>query len=227
MASLMFFDSVQLTLNEEHFLDFRDRNLNWHVQVPLSDIVERVIYPIFTISDDVAKRAKNVKELNKRFSAIDDVPQQKYCSVVRQRRFVQLFEQLTLGVQSLLEQSTNKTKITRKPSKIGKHEYKNGRAQKKPGNQAKVKKSKLSVNYGSTKVNHKMAKSKVTILVPQVSKALTEVAQMSQSRIATLAIRVRSFGDLTDENHWKDPRDDMRGACGRTQGLEGSSSGYK
>ncbi|GKF48995.1 hypothetical protein Tco_0142246, partial [Tanacetum coccineum] len=42
---------------------------------------------------------------------------------------------------------------------------------------------------------------------------------MSQSRIATLAIRVRSFGDL---NHWKDSRDDMRGACGRTQGLEGS-----
>ncbi|GKE77229.1 hypothetical protein Tco_1543349, partial [Tanacetum coccineum] len=25
---------------------------------------------------------------------------------------------------------------------------------------------------------------------------------MSQSRIATLAIRVRSFGDLTDENHY-------------------------
>nr|GFB36477.1 hypothetical protein [Tanacetum cinerariifolium] len=28
---------------------------------------------IFTISDDVAKRAKNVKELNRRFSIIDDV----------------------------------------------------------------------------------------------------------------------------------------------------------
>ncbi|GKB09749.1 hypothetical protein Tco_0838061 [Tanacetum coccineum] len=34
-----------------------------------------------------------------------------------------------------------------------------------------------------------------------VLKALTEVAQMSQSRIVTLAIRMRSFGDLTDENH--------------------------
>ncbi|GJW41957.1 hypothetical protein Tco_0070756 [Tanacetum coccineum] len=32
-----------------------------------------VKYLIFTISDDVAKRAKNVKELNRRFSAIDDV----------------------------------------------------------------------------------------------------------------------------------------------------------
>ncbi|GKE61644.1 hypothetical protein Tco_1512011, partial [Tanacetum coccineum] len=46
---------------------------------------------------------------------------------------------------------TDKAKITRKPSKTGKHGHENGRAQKKPGNQAKVKKSKLSVNYGSTK----------------------------------------------------------------------------
>nr|GFB92957.1 peptidyl-prolyl cis-trans isomerase CYP20-1-like [Tanacetum cinerariifolium] len=28
---------------------------------------------IFTISDDVAKRAKNVKDLNRRFSVIDDM----------------------------------------------------------------------------------------------------------------------------------------------------------
>ncbi|GJV40303.1 hypothetical protein Tco_1418743 [Tanacetum coccineum] len=48
----------------------------------------------------------------------------------------------------------DKTKITRKSSKTGKHGHENGRAQKKPGNQAKVKKSKLSVNYGSTKVKH-------------------------------------------------------------------------
>nr|GEX93920.1 LINE-1 retrotransposable element ORF2 protein [Tanacetum cinerariifolium] len=32
-----------------------------------------VKYPIFTISDDVAKRAENVKELDRRFSVIDDV----------------------------------------------------------------------------------------------------------------------------------------------------------
>ncbi|GJZ52651.1 hypothetical protein Tco_0607166 [Tanacetum coccineum] len=44
-----------------------------------------------------------------------------------------------------------------------------------------------------------------------VLKALTEVAQMSQSRIATLAIRVRSFGDLTDENHYP--------IIGRIQGM--------
>ncbi|GJR11383.1 hypothetical protein Tco_0794035, partial [Tanacetum coccineum] len=43
------------------------------------------------------------------------------------------------------DRCTDKTKITRKPSKTGKHGHENGRpAQKKPGNQDKVKKSKLS-----------------------------------------------------------------------------------
>ncbi|GJR91143.1 hypothetical protein Tco_0215154 [Tanacetum coccineum] len=44
-----------------------------------------------------------------------------------------------------------------------------------------------------------------------VLKALTEVAQMSQSWIAMLAIHVRSFGDLTDENHYP--------IIGRIQGM--------
>ncbi|GJT24851.1 reverse transcriptase domain-containing protein [Tanacetum coccineum] len=42
------------------------------------------------------------------------------------------------------EAGTDKTKITRKPSKTGKHGHENGRVQKKSKNQAKVKKSKLS-----------------------------------------------------------------------------------
>nr|GEW90791.1 hypothetical protein [Tanacetum cinerariifolium] len=97
MASLMFFGSVRLTdlnyhvqvpffdivLLEEHFINFEDQDLNYHVQVPFFDIV------IFTISDDVAKRAKNVKELNKWFLVIDDV----------------VFEQRTFGVVSLQKQN--------------------------------------------------------------------------------------------------------------------------
>nr|GEW14266.1 hypothetical protein [Tanacetum cinerariifolium] len=58
-----------------------------------------------------SKRAKNVKEFNRRFSAIYDVglalfeqPQQEYGSVFRQRHFVKVFKQLTFDVQSLLEQ---------------------------------------------------------------------------------------------------------------------------
>ncbi|GJX91835.1 hypothetical protein Tco_0345161 [Tanacetum coccineum] len=46
---------------------------------------------------------------------------------------------------------------------------------------------------------------------------LTMEAQMSQSRIATLAIRVRSFGDLTDENHYP--------IIGRIQGMIDGSVG--
>ncbi|GJY27831.1 hypothetical protein Tco_0403598 [Tanacetum coccineum] len=109
---------------------------------------------------------------------------------------------------------TDKTKITRKPSKTGKHRHDNGRAQKKPGNQAKKVKALSQTTKGQ--------RSKVTNLVPQsytssylppwsitskndtlagveaqrmmgfVLKALTIEAQMSQSWIATLAIRVSS-----------------------------------
>nr|GFC94205.1 hypothetical protein [Tanacetum cinerariifolium] len=46
---------------------------------------------IFTISDNVAWRAKNVKELNRRFPVVDDV----------------VFEQRTFGDESLLQQSTH------------------------------------------------------------------------------------------------------------------------
>ncbi|GKF17118.1 putative reverse transcriptase domain-containing protein, partial [Tanacetum coccineum] len=49
----------------------------------------------------------------------------------------------------------------------------NGRAQKKPGNQAK--KSKLSVNYGSIKVNHKKIKPQK---VPNRSFKFQKVTQM-------------------------------------------------
>nr|GEX79920.1 putative reverse transcriptase domain-containing protein [Tanacetum cinerariifolium] len=62
-------------LHEEQFLDIEDWDLNWHVQVSFCDI------EIFTISDDVAKRAKNVKELDRRFSVIDDVVSLNKCAI--------------------------------------------------------------------------------------------------------------------------------------------------
>ncbi|GKB12619.1 hypothetical protein Tco_0846542 [Tanacetum coccineum] len=87
------------------------------------------------------------------------------------------------------------SKITRKPSKTGKHGHENGRACKSQ----KPKPEK--VNLQSTE-NDTLAGVEAQRMMGFVLKALTEVAQMSQSRIATLAIRVRSFGDLTDENHY-------------------------
>ncbi|GKD82262.1 hypothetical protein Tco_1349101 [Tanacetum coccineum] len=57
------------------------------------------------------------------------------------------------GGTDIRQMDKNRSKIDK-----AKHGHENGRAQKKPGNQAKVKKSKLSVNYGSTKVYHKKTK---------------------------------------------------------------------
>ncbi|GJY22791.1 hypothetical protein Tco_0396449 [Tanacetum coccineum] len=66
----------------------------------------------------------------------------------------------------------------------------------------RVHKSILTSPYWSiTSKNDTLAGVEAQRMMGFVLKALTEVAQMSQSRIATLAIRVRSFGDLTDENH--------------------------
>ncbi|GJW97957.1 hypothetical protein Tco_0179765 [Tanacetum coccineum] len=56
-------------------------------------------------------------------------------------------------------------------------------------------------HWSITSKNDTLAGVEAQRMMSFVLKALTEVAQMSQSRIATLAIRVRSFGDLTDENH--------------------------
>ncbi|GKE32108.1 hypothetical protein Tco_1451430, partial [Tanacetum coccineum] len=60
---------------------------------------------------------------------------------------------------------------------------------------------------------------------------LTEQTQMSQSRIATLAIRVRSFSDLTTQddlpiigkNEWQR----LEGAWEESKRLEPSAVGYK
>ncbi|GJS95396.1 putative reverse transcriptase domain-containing protein [Tanacetum coccineum] len=83
--------------------------------------------------------------------------------------------------------------------------------------EAKARKSQSSVNYGSTESsessnsphwsitskNDTLAGVEAQRMMGFVLKALTEVATpCTQSRIATLAIRVRSFGDLTDENHY-------------------------
>ncbi|GKD12630.1 hypothetical protein Tco_1197037, partial [Tanacetum coccineum] len=134
---------------------------------------------------------------------------------------------------------TDKTKITRKLSKRANTDTRNGRAQKKPGNQVKVKvntrrqnlkssnpifqvskvtqmvlesyTSSYSPHWSITSKNDTLAGVEAQRMMGFVLKALTEVAQMSQSRIATLAIRVRSFGDLTDENHYP--------IIGRIQGM--------
>ncbi|GKB28316.1 ribonuclease H-like domain-containing protein [Tanacetum coccineum] len=102
------------------------------------------------------------------------------------------------------DEGMDKAKITRKPSKRANTDTGNGRAQKKPGNQAKVKKSTSgqpshphwSRQARECHVDVKKAQEKrdFTLL------SLTEQTQTSQSRIATLAIRVRSFSDLTAQD---------------------------
>ncbi|GKB55882.1 hypothetical protein Tco_0912068 [Tanacetum coccineum] len=62
--------------------------------------------------------------------------------------------------------------------------------------------SSNSPHWSITSKNDTLAGVEAQRMMGFVFKALTEVAQMSQSRIATLTIRVRSFGDLTDENHY-------------------------
>ncbi|GKA52186.1 hypothetical protein Tco_0745382 [Tanacetum coccineum] len=57
--------------------------------------------------------------------------------------------------------------------------------------------SSNSPHWSITSKNDTLAGVEAQRMMGFVLKALTEVAQMSQSRIATLAIRVRSFGDLT------------------------------
>ncbi|GJR39267.1 retrovirus-related pol polyprotein from transposon TNT 1-94 [Tanacetum coccineum] len=66
-------------MKSRNFFDIEERGLNSCVQTSFDIKVRGLIrcdqtsFEIFTISDDVAKRAKNVKELNRRFLAIDDV----------------------------------------------------------------------------------------------------------------------------------------------------------
>ncbi|GJU13216.1 hypothetical protein Tco_1135612 [Tanacetum coccineum] len=67
----------------------------------------------------------------------------------------------------------DKTKITRKPSKTVKHQAREWKSVQEP--EAKVKKSKLSVNYGSTKVNHKKTKPQK---VPNQSFKFQKITQM-------------------------------------------------
>ncbi|GKD84908.1 hypothetical protein Tco_1356062, partial [Tanacetum coccineum] len=73
---------------------------------------------------------------------------------------------------------TDKTKITRKPSKTGKHGHENERAQKKPGNQAKVKKSKLS--NSSLSPGTEDAKEKDVILIGKVKQKITRGLERAQ-----------------------------------------------
>ncbi|GKA68280.1 hypothetical protein Tco_0768197 [Tanacetum coccineum] len=95
----------------------------------------------------------------------------------------------TIYEDSRVRCCTDKTKITRKPSKTGKHGHENGRAQKKPGNQAKVKKPKLSVNYGSTKaLIGSLSKG-----MPRGSKEAQEIAWFYIGIIHTTSTNVSSM----------------------------------
>ncbi|GJS88557.1 hypothetical protein Tco_0771193 [Tanacetum coccineum] len=71
--------------------------------------------------------------------------------------------------------------------------------------------SSNSPHWSITSKNDTLAGVEAQRMMGFILKALTEVAQMSQSWIATLAIRVRSFGDLMDENHYP--------IIGRIQGM--------
>ncbi|GKA97527.1 hypothetical protein Tco_0825421 [Tanacetum coccineum] len=71
--------------------------------------------------------------------------------------------------------------------------------------------SSNSPYWSITSKNDTLAGVEAQRMMGFVLKALIMEAQMSQSRIATLAIRVRSFGDLTDENHYL--------IIGRIQGM--------
>ncbi|GJX79509.1 hypothetical protein Tco_0327658 [Tanacetum coccineum] len=81
-------------------------------------------------------------------------------------------------VQVEMVVGTDKTKITRKPSKMGKHGHENGRAQKKPGNQDKVKKSKLS--NSSLSPGTEDAKEKDVILIGKVKQKITRGLERAQ-----------------------------------------------
>ncbi|GKC21376.1 hypothetical protein Tco_1023526 [Tanacetum coccineum] len=91
--------------------------------------------------------------------------------------------------------------------------------------------SSYSPHWSITSKNDMLAGVEAQRMMGFVLKALTEVAQMSQSWIATLAIRVRSFGDLTDENHHpiigKNEGQRLEGAWEESKRLEPSAAGYK
>ncbi|GJW05662.1 ribonuclease H-like domain-containing protein [Tanacetum coccineum] len=131
---------------------------------------------------------------------------------------IEKWEESSKGLNKLLN-SMDKTKITRNPSKTGKHEHENGRVNKSRKPKSKSQNLQSTPSYTSsnsphwsiTSKNDTLAGVEAQRMMGFVLKALTEVAQMSQSRIATLAIRVRSFGDLTDENHYP--------IIGRIQGM--------
>ncbi|GKD60090.1 retrovirus-related pol polyprotein from transposon TNT 1-94, partial [Tanacetum coccineum] len=93
-------------------------------------------------------------------------------------------------------------KITKKPSKTGKHGHENGRAQKKPGNQAKVKKSKLSNS------SLKEAQSRLTHGCHIGNPCVPNMIQFSS-------------------NDWKNGWQRLMGAWVDLKRLEGSLRGYK
>ncbi|GKD19426.1 reverse transcriptase domain, reverse transcriptase zinc-binding domain protein, partial [Tanacetum coccineum] len=87
----------------------------------------------------------------------------------------------------------DKAEITRKPSKTGKHGHGKRKSTKEAGK--------------SSQKNDTLAGVKAQRMMGFVLKALTEVAQMSQSRIAKLAIRVRSFAYGRGARFGRAPKD--------------------
>ncbi|GKE63874.1 hypothetical protein Tco_1514241, partial [Tanacetum coccineum] len=106
------------------------------------------------------------------------------------------------------DDSTDKTKIIRKPSKTGKHGYEERKSTKEAGKTSQSQKvNKWSTLSQLCHFKHPHWSRQARECHVDVKKAqekrdftllsLTEQTQTSQSRIATLAIHVRSFSDLT------------------------------
>ncbi|GJX83954.1 hypothetical protein Tco_0333435 [Tanacetum coccineum] len=81
----------------------------------------------------------------------------------------------------------DKAKITRKPSKTGKHGHGKRKSTKEAGKSSQTRECHVDVKKAQEKRDF-------TLL------SLTEQTQTSQSQIATLAIRMRSFSDLTAQD---------------------------
>ncbi|GJY81912.1 hypothetical protein Tco_0494663 [Tanacetum coccineum] len=96
---------------------------------------------------------------------------------------------LEIRFRKIPSRSTDKTKITRKSSKTGKHRHEEWKSTKEAG-----KSSQSQLQECHVDVKKAQEKRDFTLL------SLTEQTQTSQSRIATLAIRVRSFSDLTAQD---------------------------
>ncbi|GKC30419.1 hypothetical protein Tco_1037713, partial [Tanacetum coccineum] len=100
---------------------------------------------------------------------------------------------------------TDKTNITRKPSKTGKHEHGNQKSTKEAkDSKPKPEKVKLQSNGQTLAKKSQLTKGQI----PNVSFQSLQVSNVTQmvlasQRIATLAIRVIPRRDPTAQNHYQ------------------------